>query len=142
VTEVIDASVASKWFFRETGSDDAEALLGAGAVLVAPELIVAEVVNVAWKRLRAGQIAREHAAAAAEGIGGLLDELVPMASLARRSLEIARTLDHPAYDCFYLALAERLESQLITSDDVLLRRLARTQWAKHVRRLGTRVARH
>ena len=138
---VVDASVASKWFFPEPGADEADALLGADDALLAPDLIVAEVVNVAWKRVRAGEVTWEQAAAAAEGIGGLLDELVPMATLAARSLDIARGLGHPAYDCFYIALAERFSSHVVTSDDVLLRRVAGTPWARHVRRLGSRNAR-
>jgi predicted nucleic acid-binding protein len=85
VSVVVDASVASKWFFPEVGSREAEALLVSAPGLAAPDLIVAEVVNVAWKRAHRGEITPEQAAAAAEGIGSMVDELVPMAALAARS---------------------------------------------------------
>jgi len=52
VTLVIDASVACKWFIAEPQSDSAEALLAGGEVLIAPDLIVPEVCNVAWLKLR------------------------------------------------------------------------------------------
>lgn len=68
----------------------------------------------------------------------LVDVLSPLAALAPRALEIARVLDHSAYDCFYLALAEREHALLVTADDVLVRRLTGTPWARHVRPLVSR----
>lgn len=59
---VVDASVAVKWFLVEPGDREALALLDAAESLVAPELIVAEVVNVVWKRLMAGTIEASQAA--------------------------------------------------------------------------------
>jgi predicted nucleic acid-binding protein len=56
----------------------------------------------------------------------------------RPALGIARVLDHPAYDCFYLALAEREHALLVTADDVLVRRLTGTPWARHIRPLVSR----
>jgi predicted nucleic acid-binding protein len=136
MNRVVDASVASKWFFPEPDSDAADALLDSRTPLFAPELIVAEVCNVAWKRLRAGEATPEQAAAAADSIGEMIDELVPMAALARPSLEIARALKHPVYDCFYLALADRLDTHVVTGDDVLVQRTEGTRWARRVRRLA------
>jgi predicted nucleic acid-binding protein len=42
---------------------------------------------------------------------------------------IARDLDHPDYDCFYLALAEQRQATLVTADRRLLNRVRGTQWA-------------
>jgi predicted nucleic acid-binding protein len=44
-------------------------------------------------------------------------------SLAQQALELARTLDHPTYDCLYVALALREEATLVTADRRLLRTL-------------------
>jgi predicted nucleic acid-binding protein len=96
---------------------------------------------VAWKRLRAGEITREHATLAATEVGRMLDELALLTSLAPRALDIARVLRHPVYDCFYLALAERLDTQVVTADDVLVRRTAGSPWARYVRPLLGRRAR-
>jgi predicted nucleic acid-binding protein len=52
MTLVVDASVAFKWFADEEGPDRAVALLDRGEPMVAPELILAEVCNAAWKSLR------------------------------------------------------------------------------------------
>jgi predicted nucleic acid-binding protein len=40
--------------------------------------------------------------------------------LASRAFDIGRALDHAVYDCFYLALAERLSLPLITADAKLM----------------------
>ena len=52
MTLVVDASVALKWFVDEDGSDRAVALLDGDEPLIAPDLVVAEVCNAAWKSLR------------------------------------------------------------------------------------------
>jgi hypothetical protein len=59
------------------------------------------------------------------------EELVPMSVLNDRALAIAIELRHPAYDCFYLALAERSTSPLVT-------RSADTPLCQHrLRKAGT-----
>jgi predicted nucleic acid-binding protein len=52
--------------------------------------------------------------------------------LERRALELALALEHPIYDCVYLALAERMERRLITADRRFIRALAITQHATRV----------
>ena len=44
--------------------------------------------------------------------------------LVPRAMDLARRLDHPVYDCVYLALAEREHAALVTADQRLLRRLS------------------
>jgi predicted nucleic acid-binding protein len=56
-------------------------------------------------------------------------------SLAGRALEIAAELRHPAYDCFYLALAEERSAKLITADRRLISGLAGTPWQEDAIRL-------
>jgi len=136
VTLVVDASVACKWFIAEANTADAEALLVGGSLLLAPDLIVPEVCNVACLKLRRGEIASDQAAAMVDGLPDLFDELVPSVQLAGRAFAIASTLAHPAYDCFYLALAELRGMRLVTADRRLLGRLARTPWARLLVDLG------
>jgi predicted nucleic acid-binding protein len=113
---VVDASVACKWFSAEDGAEAAERLLSLGEPLIAPDLIVAEVCNVAWKKMRRGQMTAPQTQAMVEALPGFLDELAPGTLLAGRALAIATELNLSAYDCFYLALAERREARLVTAD--------------------------
>jgi predicted nucleic acid-binding protein len=140
VTLVVDASVACKWFIGESGSDAAEALLAGGEILLAPDLIIPEVCNVAWLKVHRGEIAKEQAAAMVERLPDLIDELAPSVQLARRAFEIANTLAHPAYDCFYLALAEVRGTRVVTDDRRLLSRLATTPLTRLVMKLGEAAA--
>jgi predicted nucleic acid-binding protein len=129
VIAVIDASIALKWFIEEDGSAQAAALLTGPHTLIAPDLIIAEVANAGWKAVRSGGMTREQHDHAAARLALAFDDLVPLASLAPRAVVIARALDHPVYDCFYLALAEKRQAMLVTADGRLLKRLHGTQWA-------------
>ena len=137
---VVDASVACKCFVAEPGSDDAEALIARGPVLLGPDLIAPEVFNVAWAKLRRGEITGEQARAMVAGLPDLLDEFVPPVQLIGRAMEIASALAHPAYDCCYVALAEQRGIPMVTDDRRLLARLAATPWARLVLKLGDRLA--
>lgn len=92
--------------------------------LVAPDLAVAECANVIWKKARRGEYSREEALLAATAIERADFEIAPTRHLLAAATEIAIRLDHPAYDCIYLALARDRGLQLATADDRLLRRLA------------------
>jgi len=128
MTWVVDASVAVKWYIEEEGWQQARSLLSSGEGLAAPDLIVAEVCNVAWRLARSDTISHIEAFEIADAIGRDVDMLMSLSSLASRAAGIAAELDHPVYDCFYLALAERLQSPLVTADRRLLRRAAATPW--------------
>ncbi len=130
---VVDASVVAKWIAPETDSSLAEALLD--DELIVPDLLFAEVGNILWKKQLRGEM---DATAAQVGARWLLQ--VPMqvhdsASLLIDALGLAVQLQHPAYDCFYLALAQRIDVPLITADQRLHRRCHDVDAA----RLGRRV---
>jgi predicted nucleic acid-binding protein len=57
----VDTSVAVKWFVAEEDQDKAERLIG--QPLVAPELLLAETANVAWKKWRKKEIGLDQAIA-------------------------------------------------------------------------------
>lgn len=124
---IVDASIAIKWSVEEEGADAAHALLRRKP-LMAPDLIVAEVANALWKKCRRGEIAANQLAYAFETSLRLIDELVPTKDLAERALHTATELQHPVYDCFYLALAEVRGGTFITADTRLLTRLAQGGW--------------
>ncbi len=130
MTLVVDASVACKWLVEEVGSSEAAKLLAGNEGLIAPDLVIPEVCNALWSKSRAGQITSALARELVDGVAGFFDDLVPSAGLAARSFAIAEFLDHPVYDCFYLALGEHADAQLVTADARLLKRLAGTTWAR------------
>ena len=124
---VVDASVAFGWFAESPGSEQAVRLLNQApqAQLLAPDLVLVELLNAGWKAWRAGAITEEQFEGMAELAPGLFAELVPATPLLRKAQHWSRRLDHPVYDCLYLALAEARNGSVITKDQRLLRRLAK-----------------
>ena len=121
---VVDASVAIKWFVDEPGADRARSLWETRPGLVAPDLLVPEVCSALWRKVRLGQAVPEQAAEATIRLSANLVDLRPTATLATRAVMLAFELDHPVYDCFYLALAELEQSFMLTADRRLLARLS------------------
>ncbi|MEO7223241.1 MAG: type II toxin-antitoxin system VapC family toxin [Devosia sp.] len=124
MTLIVDASVAVKWAVEEEGHEDAVALFAAGHEFLVPDFLLIEVGNVLWKKLRRGQVAAEQAHASLKAVGETLSDLVHSWSLAERALEISIELDHPMYDCIYLAAAEEYAATLVTADKRLLKAIA------------------
>jgi len=120
---VVDASVATKWFFAESGHRSARNLAREENVLIAPDLIVAEVCNSAWKKVARGEASLDQARELAIRLPNVFRELVSCAALLPRALDLAFELRHPVYDCFYLALAELAKAELATADLGLARKV-------------------
>jgi predicted nucleic acid-binding protein len=120
---VLDASVAVMLAVLEAGSPAARALV-TGAAPTAPELILAEVANALWRKVRTKAIGREEALAALPLLRRLIDPLVPLRELEAQALDLALRRDHPAHDCFYVALAMREAVPLLTADRRLAERFA------------------
>ena len=121
-TLVIDASIAIKWVIEEEGTPQA-LTLRRNAKLLAPELLVAECANILWKKARRNELSREEALLAARLLQTAAIELVPTRSLLAAATRIAIELDHPAYDCLYLALAIENDCRFVTTDERFLRKL-------------------
>jgi predicted nucleic acid-binding protein len=120
VTLVVDASVSVQWVLLEAQSDAANALRLTGEPLIAPELVYAEIGNAIWKRVVRRELSTADATEALGAAAGVYATLIPIGELAVRAIEIAVDLQHPIYDCFYLALAERERCAMVTADKRLL----------------------
>ncbi|MDZ3837816.1 MAG: type II toxin-antitoxin system VapC family toxin [Rhodospirillales bacterium] len=58
---VVDASVALKWFVQEEGTPSALSMLASADSLIAPELVIAEMCNGAWRMSQTGRMTKEQA---------------------------------------------------------------------------------
>ena len=119
---VIDASIAVKWVVEEEGTPQALALRQR-TKLIAPELLVAECANILCKKSARGELSREEALLAAKLLQSAEIELLPMRSLFETATGLAIELDHPVYDCIYLALAVENDCPFVTADERFLRKL-------------------
>ncbi len=123
-TYVIDSSVAVKWYIPEPLSDAAvhylELYRQEQARLLAPDLIIAEMGNVLWKKVRQNELIIQDA----RQVGDILSNYCPLrlissSKLMPAALEIAIPIGLTIYDSLYLALALSVEAPLITADQEL-----------------------
>ncbi len=123
---VLDASVAISSLLPEAESDAARALI-ASTACIAPDLIISECVNALWKNVMLERILFSEAEMALLALSSLGIGLVPSRALAERAFALATRLKHPAYDCFYLALAESRRIPMITQDGKFMRKVRASQ---------------
>jgi len=129
VSLVVDASVALKWFVpQEPHASQSLAVVQGGVALIAPDLLIAEVCNAAWRSARLGRISQAQVEEIAASLPQFFDTLISATVLAPRAVAIAGQLDHSVYDCLYLALAEAEAASLVTADMKLLGRVRATAW--------------
>jgi len=122
---VVDASVAIKWFVEEPLRPQARALLADRHEFIAPDLMVAEVSNIAWKKTTRGEIQTDQARSIVRSIvlPPFVSTFVESATLRERAFALALQWKHPVYDCFYAACAEAVSAPLISADEKFLRLL-------------------
>ena len=132
----VDASIAVKWFVAESLYHDARRLLSHRLCLHAPDILLVEFANTIWKKARRGEI---------EDPQPYFDELAllpdivtlhPSGQLIDRAAQIAAEIDHPVYDCLYLACAEAAASALITADKKFANKVAGHLPSADVRYIG------
>ena len=133
---VVDASVALKWVIPEDGSILALALRREHR-FTAPDLLIAECANVLWKQVRREFLAHDQAVRAAETLSRADIDLKPMQPLMEAATRIAISLNHPAYDCFYLALAAAEACPFVTADERLVRKVEAAGSGPEIRLLSS-----
>ena len=133
---VVDASVATKWLVPEDNSDIANDLTVAGHELLAPRLMAFEVGNTLWRKARRGEINQSQALQLADMISAIPVVLMDNESLNLEAIQLALTLNHPVYDCVYLALAYQTTAVVVTADMRFANVLAGTAHEGTVTTLG------
>lgn len=120
----VDASIVVKWYISENRSEEARLLLAHRIERHAPDFLLVEFANTVWKKARRGEIAdpRTYLDEIPE-LGNAID-LRTDRELAVRAAGLAVAIDHPVYDCLYLACAEATGSTLITADRKFMDKVA------------------
>ncbi len=133
---VIDASVVIKWFIPEIYSDAARRLLQHDHQYFAPDLLFAETTNAIWKKVRRGELSSSHGKQLTTDLHKIAVETIACRVLATDAYALAIASECTVYDALYLALAVRLEAQMLTADERLVRALTGAPVAaSHVRRI-------
>ena len=135
MTVIIDASVAFKWLAEEDDSDAAFALLDQYE-LYAPILLMHEIANGLWKKVRREQIDRSVSFSDELNRIPQLVSLIDETAHVARALEIGREFGHAIYDCVYLAVAEARSDRLVTADAKFMTKVAGSPLGERLVSLG------
>lgn len=114
MTVVVDASVALKWVLDEADSAAAVALLD--EQLTAPSLWLLEAANTLWKLERRNQLTTQEARYRLRKLMEAPVSSAPFEEYLESAADLAAQMDHPVYDCLYLALALRENCDVVTAD--------------------------
>lgn len=112
---VVDASVVLKLVLEELGSDQARRLVESED-LAAPDFMWLECANVLWVKARRGQISAADAQLALEALLTAPIARFSVHDIVFAAQGIALALNHPVYDCLYLAAAMRENATLVSAD--------------------------
>jgi predicted nucleic acid-binding protein len=133
---VVDAGVAAKWYFPEPLSERADALLERGDEILAPDVLIVEVAQLAWQRAERGEISEAHADRIVAELRKVPFEFKPTAELVTAALPIALHRGFTLTEAFYIALAVQSGCPLVTADRRLYDALRAGPLAEHALWLG------
>jgi len=132
MTLVVDANVVIKWFVEENLRIQARHIFEYQLELTAPDFLLVEVANIAWKKARQKEIDDDQARSIVAALPNYVPFLVPISDLIGAATRLALELDHPVYDCVYLACAQRFGSG-VTADRKFFNRIGKSAYAGLIR---------
>jgi len=128
---VLDANAAVEVALEGKAAGPLSAMLSQSEEVIAPELLIQEVVNAVWKYHQFAEFDLGKCEKILELAVGLVDRLISHREIYREAFALSRAQKtRTAYDMFYLALARREDAVLLTLDGTL---------KKEARRAGIRV---
>ena len=130
---IADASVVCKLYFTDEGDAalaDKALFAPPRPALMAPELLLVEVGNSVFRRVRDGEMSRAEGDLAMRDMQRRFPRLFPVAPLMDAAWNMAIAMRHPVSDCVYLALAVRRRGLLVTADQKFLARVKESRWSE------------
>ncbi|MBD2551390.1 type II toxin-antitoxin system VapC family toxin [Microcystis elabens FACHB-917] len=113
---VLDASAAVRLTLGDAAASGPVESIRTATLVLAPELMLTEVANTLWKLQRADQLAGLNPQQLLLDARELVDRVEPDRHLQAEALALACHMNHPVYDCLYLALARREAATLVSAD--------------------------
>lgn len=102
-------------------SDESLAVMDRADTIIAPDFALAELTSVVWQWTRhrdlSGEVGHQILTASRE----LISFLAPSEPLWPRALDLAVEMEHSPYDTLFVALAEKIDTVLVTYDGKLIR---------------------
>ena len=129
---VIDASVALKWQFKDESETEASIQMLIDFIegkisLFSPTLFIYEVVSAIHIAVSRNRIAKDEGIEIIRDILGIGVVLTDFSGLEEKTLHMAKTYRRSAYDCAYLALAQKEGCDFYTGDKRLFNAMIKSK---------------
>lgn len=116
---VLDTSAAIEILLQKEESDKFKKEIAEADTVIAPELYISEITNVAWKYQKIAKFLHDDCYILAEDGINLVDQFISTKELWKEALREAMNNDQTVYDCQYLVCARRNDGILLTKDQKL-----------------------
>jgi len=136
VRYVIDASVAVKWYIPETYEQEATGLLKGRHQLHVPELILPELGNIIWKKVKRAEITGVEAENIVAAVSRKRWMIHSHKNLLKSAYTGAEATGQTVYDWTYLSLAMSLAYEFVTADEKFYRSLENTAFKNNLKWIG------
>jgi predicted nucleic acid-binding protein len=133
---VVDASVAIKWFLDEEDSTLALRLRYSIVPLHVPDFFFVETDNILCKRIRRGDLSHAQGVEIRQLLRQVHMKIHAGQQFQDEVFDLAVHTGRSIYDCLYLALAVRLDGQMVTADRRFYDSLANGPLGKYVAWVG------
>jgi predicted nucleic acid-binding protein len=130
---VIDASIAVKWIFEEEYYLEARRFLSSEIGYIAPDFMLNECTSAIYKKYSRHEIIEETAIQCIEKLLRFDDIKFYSTYLIQiKAFQIASQINHPIFDCFYLALAMQEQAIVVTADRRFYNRVKDGPYSKFI----------
>jgi len=116
VIAILDASAAIGILLKKKDGEKYFDTLTAATTVIAPDLYISEITNVAWKHHKLLDFTHEESATLAEDGIALIDQFFPSKDVWKEALRESINNDHPVYDAIYAICARRNDGVVLTYD--------------------------
>jgi predicted nucleic acid-binding protein len=116
---VLDTSAAIEIILNKKDSKKFKNIIIEADAVIAPELYISEITNVAWKYNKISNFGHEECFSIAEDGISLIDQFIDTKILWKEALREAMNNYQTVYDCLYLICARRNDGILLTKDQKL-----------------------
>ena len=129
---VVDASVGIKWFLPEIHSEVASRLQFLNASLHVPAFFHLELGSVLSKRIRRNELTPEEGETILKELKQIPLQKHSDERLFKPAFALALQTKQSLYDCLYLALAETINSRVVTADQKFFSSLGSGEYENRV----------
>ena len=130
---VVDASVAIKWIVDVPLHPEARHIYKYQLDIQAPDFILIEVPNVAWKKAQREEIESEQVFEIIKLAVKAIPRFIHSPDILAQAAKLAIELAHPIYDCLYLACIDERHDALVTADKRFFNKIKDTRFGNRIR---------